>query len=228
MVAIRVAAQRRAASSTQDPASTLVQPEPTRTTLPRAANAVRVRGARAVGSLSTVAKTSSIASYRRRTTALENQASRQPLLDSPGQSAHSYGSEGWGFGSLRARPVQTPHSGLFAIRRWPVQHESPAAEYVCGCIVPCLSPMACLQHRSSWSQTRRRTDACRLPGAFAAFGCRIQPYPDQERRRYAPPLARRQRRALPLSGPPGARRAAASETSTRSARLTRHTAGAQF
>jgi hypothetical protein len=31
-----------------------------------------------------------------------------------------------------------------------------------------------------------------------------------------------------LSGPPGARRAAASETATRSARLTRHTAGAQF
>lgn len=47
--------------------------------------------ARAADSLSTVVK--AIASYRRRTTALEHRASGQPLLDSPGQSAHSYGSD---------------------------------------------------------------------------------------------------------------------------------------
>ena len=54
---------------------------------------------------STAAKTAaiSVANYRRKTTGLEHRPRRQPLLDKSGRFAHYYGSESWGFESLRAR-----------------------------------------------------------------------------------------------------------------------------
>jgi hypothetical protein len=69
----------------------------------------RLRGARRLG-CSTAANTAAvaIASYRREATRLEHRPSRRPPLDGPGQSAHSYGSEGRGFESLRARPAHRP------------------------------------------------------------------------------------------------------------------------
>jgi hypothetical protein len=41
-------------------------------------------------------------------TALECRPRPWPAMDGPGRCAHSYGSEGWGFESLRARPGQRP------------------------------------------------------------------------------------------------------------------------
>ena len=41
-------------------------------------------------------------------TAVECPSSTQAAMDGPGRCAHSYGSEGWGFESLRARPGQRP------------------------------------------------------------------------------------------------------------------------
>ena len=41
-------------------------------------------------------------------TAVECRPSAQTATDGPGRCAHSYGSEGWGFESLRARPAQRP------------------------------------------------------------------------------------------------------------------------
>src|SRR5215471_13993496 len=48
-----------------------------------------------------------VATYRHGTTSLDHRPSRQTLLDGPGRSAHAYGSEGWGFESLRARQQST-------------------------------------------------------------------------------------------------------------------------
>src|SRR6185437_8905866 len=45
---------------------------------------------------------------RRTWTTLEYRPSPRPVTDGPGRCAHSYGSEGWGFESLRARPAQRP------------------------------------------------------------------------------------------------------------------------
>jgi len=58
----------------------------------------------------TAAKTAAmtIVSYRHEPTGLEYRASRRTFLDRCGRSAHAYGSEGWGFESLRARPGQQP------------------------------------------------------------------------------------------------------------------------
>jgi hypothetical protein len=41
-------------------------------------------------------------------TTVEYRPSAQTRTDDPGRCAHSYGSEGWGFESLRARPGQRP------------------------------------------------------------------------------------------------------------------------
>jgi hypothetical protein len=41
-------------------------------------------------------------------TTLECRPSTETAMDVPGRCAHSYGSEGWGFESLRARPAQRP------------------------------------------------------------------------------------------------------------------------
>ena len=60
----------------------------------------------------TAAKT--MDSYRHRPTSLEYRPSRRTRLDSSGRSAHAYGSEGWGFESLRARPGQRPFALLAA------------------------------------------------------------------------------------------------------------------
>jgi hypothetical protein len=54
----------------------------------------------------TVAKPSDGA--RRMWTTLECRPSLRPVTDGPGRLAHSYGSKGWGFESLRARPAQRP------------------------------------------------------------------------------------------------------------------------
>ena len=45
---------------------------------------------------------------RRTWTTLEYRPSPRLVMDGPGRLAHSYGSEGWGFESLRARPGQSP------------------------------------------------------------------------------------------------------------------------
>ena len=65
---------------------------------------------RTVQALPTAAKTAAMGmvSYGRGTTTLEYRPSTQILLDGSGQSAYAYGSEGWGFESLRARPGQQP------------------------------------------------------------------------------------------------------------------------
>src|SRR5215472_7991035 len=64
---------------------------------------------------STAAKTAAmgVASYRRRTTGLEHRPRRRPLLHRSGLSVHNYGSEGWGFESLRdtsETPPSAPRS----------------------------------------------------------------------------------------------------------------------
>ena len=61
-------------------------------------------------SAATVAKTVAkpLDSTRRTWTTLEYRPSLRPVTDGPGRLAHSYGSEGWGFESLRARPAQRP------------------------------------------------------------------------------------------------------------------------
>ena len=56
-----------------------------------------------------------VVSNGRRMTALECRPSRKPFLDDYGRSAHAYGSEGWGFESLRAHlrgwtPPSAPRS----------------------------------------------------------------------------------------------------------------------
>ena len=58
----------------------------------------------------TVAKTVAkpLNSTRRTWTTLEYRPSLRPVTDGPGRYAHSYGSEGWGFESLRARPAHRP------------------------------------------------------------------------------------------------------------------------
>ena len=66
----------------------------------------------------TVAKTVAkpLNSTRRTWTTLEYRPSLRPVTDGLGRCAHSYGSEGWGFESLRARPGQNPFplpEGLF-------------------------------------------------------------------------------------------------------------------
>ena len=57
-------------------------------------------------SIATVAKTVAkpLDGARRTWTTLEFRPSPRPVTDGPGRFAHSYGSEGWGFESLRARP----------------------------------------------------------------------------------------------------------------------------
>jgi hypothetical protein len=65
-------------------------------------------------SAATVAKTVAkpLDSDRRTWTTLEYRASLRPVTDDPGRPAHSHGSEGWGFESLRARlaqPARTTH-----------------------------------------------------------------------------------------------------------------------
>ena len=65
-------------------------------------------------SAATVAKP--LNNTRRTRTTLESRPSPRPVTDGPGRLAHSYGSEGWGFESLRARPGQSPfrvRKGLF-------------------------------------------------------------------------------------------------------------------
>ena len=56
-------------------------------------------------SAATVAKTAAkpLHNTRRTWTTLEYRPSPRPVTDGPGRRAHSYGSEGWGFESLRAR-----------------------------------------------------------------------------------------------------------------------------
>jgi len=56
-------------------------------------------------SAATVAKTVAkpLNNTRRTWTTLEYRPSPRPVTDGPGRRAHSYGSEGWGFESLRAR-----------------------------------------------------------------------------------------------------------------------------
>jgi len=56
--------------------------------------------------IAAITAANTVASYRRTTTGLEHRPRGQPLLDRSGRSAHAYGSEGWGFESLRARPGQ--------------------------------------------------------------------------------------------------------------------------
>jgi hypothetical protein len=126
--------------------------------------------------------------------------------------AEPYGSEGWGFKSLRARPGQRIYSELLTVRRWARTAQKYSRSARLQLYAPCLSPMACLQHRSSWSQTRQRTDAYRrLPGSFAAFGCRVDPYFDRVDPYFdqgGSAALRRWPGAMPGSalGPPGARR----------------------
>ena len=57
-------------------------------------------------SAATVAKP--LNNTRRTWTTLEYRPSLRPLTDGPGRRAHSYGSEGWGFESLRARQAHRP------------------------------------------------------------------------------------------------------------------------
>jgi hypothetical protein len=83
----------------------------------------RLRGAQRLG-CSTAANTAAkaIASYRREATRLEHRPSRRPPLDGPGQSAHSYGSEG-----------AAPH----------VVQMIPASLAGCGaCIIRCSPPVS--------------------------------------------------------------------------------------
>src|SRR5215469_228393 len=52
-------------------------------------------------------------------TTLECRPSPRSVTDGPGRLAHSYGSEGWGFESLRARPAQRPVAILRPARQGP-------------------------------------------------------------------------------------------------------------
>ena len=67
-------------------------------------------------SATTVAKTVAkpLNSTRRTWTTLEYRPSPRPVTDGPGRLAHSYGSEGWGFESLRARHASAQVRALFS------------------------------------------------------------------------------------------------------------------